>query len=96
MQKAIHKKEVITTKRYREDGIVRISKQMAKSMYNQGRDIMLTPCNVRPRSLMCPVDVWINNHKKERDVSFDSLCNAYAYYNCNKETGEYISFYIRE
>lgn len=82
-------------KYYRENGIVRVSKQMAQRMYEDGADIMLLPCKLNPESPFVTND-WMNNHMKEECVDFCTLCNAYSYYNCNKETGEYLSFYIKE
>jgi len=84
-------------KQYRTNGIVRISKQMAQRMYANGVDIMLLPCKLNPETPFIK-NAWINNHMKEDEIEmeFNTLCNAYRYYNCNKEAGEYISFYIRE
>jgi len=71
----------------------RINKTSARRLFNAGRDILFNPCNMPVRRDFYCVHVIAS--KKDRP-DFDSVCNAFEYYNCNGETGRYAAFYVKE
>ena len=72
----------------------RISKNVAKSVYNHGLDVLLIPVNCSPVNRYWNLGIWENNKLDGQYKSFETLCNAFEVYNCNNETGKYIAFYI--
>ena len=76
--------------------VVRISKAMARKLYEEGVDILFIPCNLRPDSpwglgIWNSADIWGNTE------TFDSLVNSFEIYNCcNTETGNYCAYYVKE
>lgn len=72
----------------------RIPKNKAKAAYNNGLTVVFCPCKLQPfGSWGLSMDMNKCNINCN-DIDFDKLCNEYEYYNCNSETGKYISFYI--
>ena len=73
----------------------RVTKTTAKKLYNDGRDIYLSPCKVYPSNenkYMSPYKVDIVTS----GMDFDTLVNHYEYYNCNySELGKTAFFYIK-
>ncbi len=47
---------------------------------------------------LVPGGMWGNGCiiTKEEGRTFDQVLNAFEYYNCNNETGNYTAFYIEE
>lgn len=70
-----------------------IQKRTAKKMYENGETVYLQTRN------FSPFGVWSQcfDVDKERSAneSFDSVINAFEYYNCNSESGLYTTFYKR-
>lgn len=64
----------------------RINKIEARKRYNKGERIIVKSCNCNPL-----VNSYIINNTNGQ--KFDTIINAYTYYNCNSETGRYASFY---
>lgn len=81
-------------KRYCGD-LVRVNKTVARRLYNNGCDVLLLPCNIRPDSIHIFLGVWENVNLLGQYESFDKLCDWYQIYNCCNQYGKYISFYIR-
>lgn len=80
----------------------RITKAAAQKAIAAGKTIAVAPCKMQPVSMWdgpCFVSL---EHLKEnysymptaaaKDL-FEKFCNAFTYYNCNRETGKYIAFY---
>lgn len=68
--------------------INRINKKRARKAYNNGQDVLVFPCNLRPDFF----GVVINN-RRGRD--FDKVINEFEFYNCgNRETGRYAAYII--
>lgn len=71
--------------------IVQIQKRTAKKLFESGETICITACN------MNPFGVWSQCIDIKKDIdnkdSFDSIVNAFEYYNCSNETGLYATFY---
>ena len=71
---------------------IKITKDEARDRYDKGKIIRLMACNLNPHSYWGePLPV-----KNTQGKPFDKLCNEFEYYNCTKETGKKISFYITE
>ena len=70
----------------------RINKKEARRRFNNGEEITLVACKMRVDSPWGP-GYRIDN-KQEKD--FDSIVNAFEYYNCTRETGYYASYYVEE
>ncbi len=76
--------------------LIRISKRMARELYEYGYKVYFCPCNLNPENPCWSLGIWENKYLWGQYEDFDKLCNEYTYYNCNSETGEYISFYIKK
>ena len=69
-----------------------ITKQQAREMYNEGNIVRLMASKLNPHSYWGePLPV-----NKDCGKEFDKLCNEFMYYNCTKETGKKIKFYVTE
>lgn len=75
---------------------VRVSKRRARSAYEAGGDVIITPANIEP------FNPWRTHARISRrkqwgvDVTFDSIVNEYECYNCNSnEVGRYPAYYVR-
>lgn len=85
------------------DGYRRISKPAARKAYQSGETVYLIPCKLSPVNMYMPA-MGISC-KPSQDTSpvyypscaatFDSRVNAFEYYNCSPETGNYTAFYSR-
>ena len=71
---------------------IKISKKQARERYDEGKIIRLMACNLNPNGYWGE-PLPINN---KQGKSFDKICNEFSYYNCTRETGKTISFYITE
>lgn len=78
--------------RFEHDGFTfeRIDKKAARTAFNNGLAVLFCPVN------MPPFSTWYNASaiSKKDSESFESVLNAFEYYNCNSETGRYTAFYI--
>lgn len=66
----------------------RITKGVARKLFNKGHDVYVLPCNVRLDS------IWVSPTLIPKEYDFDKVINEYTYYNCNRELGTYCSYYI--
>lgn len=73
--------------------MVKITKALARKMYNNGEEIMIIPNRIRPNSMLA---VWITRPADNPDASFDKLCNAIHYYSCSPENGMALAYYAKE
>lgn len=85
------------------DGYRRITKPIARKMYNEGYDIKLLPCNVsdtfmsgnHKHSFLWVIPSAINIKDCDYDVNkFDRTVTDYEYYNCNAELGYYAHYFV--
>jgi hypothetical protein len=72
--------------------MMKITKGMARKLYNEGKEIMVIPNRVNANSLLAG---WIMR-PSDNSVSFEQMCNAVHYYNCSPETGMALAFYAKE
>lgn len=77
--------------KYETKTLKRISKRAARRAYNAGKNIIITAHKIRPDNIFS-ISANINNSS---GILFDTLINAYEFYNCNYECGYYAAFYIR-
>ena len=72
--------------------MIKITKGMARKLYNKGEEIMVIPDRIRTNS---PLAGWITK-PEDNSVSFEQMCNAIFYYNCSPETGMTLVYYAKE
>lgn len=73
--------------------MIRITKGMARKLYNDGKEVMIIPNRVRPTGILAN---WTTKPNDDPDADFDKLCNAIFYYNCSPETGMKLTYYAKE
>jgi len=73
--------------------MVKITKALARKMYNNGEEVMIVPNKVRPNGMLAS---WTTKPVDDPDADFDKLCNAIFYYNCSPETGMNLAYYAKE
>ena len=73
--------------------MVKITRALAKKMYDNGEEIMVIPNRVRPDSILAG---WTSKPTDDPTADFDKLCNAVFYYNCSPETGMKLAYYAKE
>lgn len=83
-------------KRYNFNTVTRISKTVARKLYNTGRDVLFIPCNLNPENNFYNLGIWENKKLASQYDSFEKLVNSFEFYNCNNETGKYTAFYIKK
>lgn len=72
--------------------LTRISKRKARKVFKNGLAVYIIPCKCYPLNTRFPSGCWIK--RNEDESNFDNVVNAFEYYNCISETGEYSAFYI--
>lgn len=87
-------------------GYIRISKKEAEKRYNAGEIIRLCACKVSPVNVW---GAYVDCQKEEfphigndgfntivpRNREFETVVNAFRWYNCNYETGYYPAYYVK-
>ena len=73
--------------------MVKITKALARKMYNEGSEVMIIPSRVRPTGMHAS---WTTKPADDNNADFDKLCNAIFYYNCSPETGMTLAYYAKE
>lgn len=70
----------------------KINKNQARKIFNNGGTVAILPCK------MVPGGPWafMSYINKDRDNDFEKTINAYEYYNCGAETGNYTAYYVNE
>ena len=72
--------------------MIKITKGMARKLYNEGKEIMVLPDRISTASSLAG---WITKPEDD-NVDFESVCNAVFYYNCSPETGMRLAYYAKE
>lgn len=72
--------------------MMKITKGLARKLYNEGAEIMIIPNKVRPNSMLT---AWYHKSAEANDT-FENLCNIIFYYNCSPETGMTLAFYSKD
>lgn len=71
--------------------LVRVNKQKANRLFNEGKGIYILPCKANPSS------IWISPmffEKSAENNDFLSIVNSFEYYNCNSQLGKYSAFFV--
>ena len=79
---------------------VRVNKAAARRAYDSNMVVWLQTSNYCfVGGWQFPFQLWRENYPTDPafpgEYSFDSLVRQYEYYNCQYETGYYVSFYVR-
>jgi len=87
----------------------RVSKPIARKMFNDGYKVRLLPCKVNDvcaRDGVSQGHFWVSYFEvsldtiEERDYGlynkFDRMVNNYEYHNCNAELGYYAHYFVDE
>ena len=72
--------------------MIKITKSMARKLYNEGAEVMIIPSRVRPNGMLAS---WITK-PEDNSVSFENVCNTIHYYNCSPETGMSLVYYAKD
>lgn len=74
----------------------RITKAMAKRLYNDGLTVIACPSNLKPFGAWNVEQPLNINDGVENANDFDKRILFFEFYNCNSnETGRYTSFYVK-
>ena len=73
--------------------MVKITKALARKMYNNGEEVMIIPNKVRPTGILAH---WTTKPADDPHADFDRLCTAIFYYNCSPETGMTLAYYAKD
>lgn len=77
---------------YTINGLTRISKTRARVLYSAGSPVIACPCNLRPGAPWHPEAIL----SPDTGDTFDQRVNAASYYNCNRDSGRYLAYYVAE
>lgn len=80
--------EVLEMNQIISKNYTRISKIEARKRHMQGKIVLMIPSKLHPDN------IYMAALKMNNQESFDIVLNAFEYYNCNRESGKYTSFYI--
>ena len=73
--------------------MVKITKALARKMYNEGSEVMIIPNKVHPTGILAS---WTTKPADDPNADFDKLCNVIFYYNCSPETGMKLAYYAKD
>lgn len=78
---------------YKGEHFIRVNKVIAQRVYNSGNIVYLIQNMMRlgnPWQGPCPL------YKKDNDDrNFDTKVNEFIYYNCNKECGKKVKYFVK-
>lgn len=82
-------------------GFTRITKWKAKGYFAEGKDVYMLPNRLSPANIWMPPALMTRPDDEDGEIHnnanlFERIENAYSYYNCNFEVGDYVSFYVRD
>lgn len=77
--------------KYETKNLIRVNKTVARKLYNLGFDVGLCPCKANPETPWGLIGKFNRNGYYD---CFDSLVNAFTWYNCNNELGKYVAYYV--
>lgn len=70
----------------------RVNKRKAKRLFESNQTVVLCPHKMNPLGHWQVVT--IHNRLDDTTVAFDRLALQSTWYNCNNETGNYLSYYV--
>ena len=75
--------------------MVKITKALARKLFNEGKEIMVLPNKIRPAGKSKLV-AWLTKSTNGSADEFTKLCEAMFHYNCNPKNGMDLVFYAKE
>lgn len=81
-------------KKYDLTTVERIDRRKAAKMYNMGFDVQFIPCKLNPENDFYSLGIVENMFLCGQYGDFNKLLNAYEYFNCRPDTGNYTAFYV--
>lgn len=72
----------------------RVSKTVAKRLYNEGLTLYVVACKVRPDFEGYWITPYEMNKSKLQGMEFEKEVNSFEFFNCNSELGNYSAYYI--
>lgn len=81
------------------DGVkyARVNRTKARNLFISGYPVLFCPCNLRPGRPWYPEIEFtltqLDTSFEERKNNFNKTLYNFMYYNCNWESGLYVSFY---
>lgn len=82
--------------KYNFSTLDRVTKTRARRLYNSGVGVLFIPCKLNPENNFYCLGIWQNKDLQGQYGDFDKLLNAFEYYNCRPDTGNYTAFYIKK
>ena len=82
--------------KYNFKNLERVNKTKARRLYNAGCDVLFIPCKLNPENNFYNLGIWENKELAGQYENFDKLVNAFEFYNCRPDTGNYTAFYINK
>lgn len=80
----------------------KVNKPLARKMYNNGLTIILVPCKCAVDNKVARAEISMLNCDDTDPITFtlangfESRVREFEYYNCNKDTGYYASYYVSD
>lgn len=85
-------------KQFKTNKMKKISKKQAVKEFNNGNTVLLCTSKVNPQIIQySPWLNWYDFRKstcEELNSTFEQCVNEFSYYNCNKELGLRVHYYI--
>ena len=70
----------------------RISRRKAQALFNNGFSVCILANKLHPENIYFPPFEF----PSDSENSFEGVENAYIYYNCMKDTGRGVNYYVRK
>ena len=71
-----------------------INVRTAKNLFENGKEIFMQSSNMRFEN-MWQSAICVSKKDLGYLETFETLCTSYKWYNCDKERGKYIHFFVR-
>lgn len=71
-----------------------LQKKQAEKFFLSGKTIRLTASNLSPTNIWVAFADVNKKTAEEKEETLSQILNAFSYYNCNQQSGKYISFWI--
>lgn len=73
----------------------RVDKRVACKQFNAGMVVHITTSKAYPGSMVGSYDIQLSPDP-DRFNTFDNYVNSFIYYNCNREVGNGVNYYIEK
>lgn len=72
--------------------MTRVSKRVARRLFAEEKPFWIVPCNMVPYHGA----IYLTQLRMREHKNFDTLVNAFEYYNCDHERGYYAAYYVED